>query len=115
MFISITDFDTEKTDDSHILITLIDSMGQPEKTERFDKTNYDLEKWIQEGYFTTEESEKNMCHILEANDVSNAILFSKYKIDHGLVSPFVCFFVNVISLKKEFKIPNSLVVNIFKS
>ena len=58
MFISITDFDTEETDDSHILVTLIDSMGQPEATKRFDRTNYDVEKWIQDGYLTTEGSEK---------------------------------------------------------
>ena len=49
MFISITDFEMEETDNSHILITLIDSMGQPEETKRFDKTNYDSEKWIQDG------------------------------------------------------------------
>ena len=58
MFISITDFDTEETDDSHILMTLIDSMGQPEETKGFDRTNYDVEKWIQDGYLTTERSEK---------------------------------------------------------
>ena len=58
LFISIRDFDTEETDDSQILITIIDSMGQPEETKRFDKTNYDVEKWIQEGYFITEGSEK---------------------------------------------------------
>ena len=34
---------------SHILITVIDSMGQPEETKRFDNTNYDVEKWIQVG------------------------------------------------------------------
>ena len=51
MFISIKDFDTEETDDSHILITVIDSIGQPEETKRFDQTNYDIEKWIQDGYF----------------------------------------------------------------
>ena len=50
MFISITDFDIEKTDDSHILITLIDAMGQPEETKRFDKSNYDHGKWNQDGY-----------------------------------------------------------------
>ena len=48
MFISITDFDMEEADDSHILITLIDAMAQPEETKRFDKrTNYDYGKWIQ--------------------------------------------------------------------
>jgi len=55
MFISITNLsskDTEETEDSHILITLIDSMGQPEETKRFDKTNYDVEKWIQDGNLT---------------------------------------------------------------
>ena len=45
----------EETDNSHILITLIDSMGQPEETKRFDKTNNDPGKWIQDGYFITEE------------------------------------------------------------
>ena len=51
MFISITDFDNEETDDSHILITLIDAMGKPEDTKRFNRrTNYDG-KWIQVGYF----------------------------------------------------------------
>ena len=59
MFISITDFEMEKTDNSHILITLIDSMGQPEETKRFDKTNYDSGKWIQDGLLTTE-GVKNM-------------------------------------------------------
>ena len=47
MFISITDFEMEETHNSHILITLIDSMGQPEETKRFDK--YDSGKWIQDG------------------------------------------------------------------
>ena len=51
MFISITNFEMEETDNSHILITLIDSMGQPEDTKRFDKTNYDIEKWIQDRFF----------------------------------------------------------------
>ena len=51
MFISITDFDMEEADDSHILITLIDAMAQPEETKRFDKrTNYDYGKWIQVGH-----------------------------------------------------------------
>ena len=62
MFISITDFEMEETDNSHVLITLIDSMGQPEETKRFDKTNYDSEKWIQDGRFTTEEA-KNTCTV----------------------------------------------------
>ena len=56
MFISITDFDMEKTDYAHILITLIDGMGEPEETKRFDKkTNYDFGKWIQVGFFISEE------------------------------------------------------------
>ena len=58
MFISIPDFDTEIADDSHILITLIDSTSQPEEIKKIDKTNYDVEKWIQDGYFTTEGCEK---------------------------------------------------------
>ena len=53
MFISITDFDSGEINDSHILITLIDSMGRPEETKRFDKTNYDFERWIQDGFLTT--------------------------------------------------------------
>ena len=53
MFISITDFEMKETDNPHILVTLIDSMGQPEETKRFDKTNYDSGKWIQDGYFIT--------------------------------------------------------------
>ena len=47
LFISITDFG-EKYHFSHILITLIDSMGK--ETKSFDNTNYDVEKWIQVGY-----------------------------------------------------------------
>jgi len=62
LFISIKDFNTEETDDSHILVTLIDSMGQPEVTKRFDISNYDVEKWIQDGYLTTEGSEKYVQH-----------------------------------------------------
>ena len=51
MFISIVDFDVDKTDDSYILITVIDSMGQPEETKRFDnKTHYYIEDWIQVGH-----------------------------------------------------------------
>ena len=51
MFISITDFDKEETDDSHILITVIDAIGQPEETKRFDKkTNNDYGYWIQVGH-----------------------------------------------------------------
>ena len=49
MFISITDFEMKETDNPHILVTLIDSMGQPEETKKFDKTNYDSGKWIQDG------------------------------------------------------------------
>ena len=60
LFITITDFDTKETDDSYFLITVIDSRGQPEETKRFDRTNYDVEKWIQDGYLTTERSEKYM-------------------------------------------------------
>ena len=49
MFISIIDFDMKETDDSaQILITVIDSMGKPEETKRFDKkTNYEYGKWVQ--------------------------------------------------------------------
>ena len=50
MFILIKDFDIEQTDDSHILITLINAMGQPEETKRFDKSNYNYGKWNQVGY-----------------------------------------------------------------
>ena len=52
MFISITDFVIDEDDDfSHILITVIDSMGRPEQTKRFDrKTNYYNGEWIQVGY-----------------------------------------------------------------
>ena len=52
MIISITDFDIQKTDDSaYILITVIDSMGRPEETKRFDKTNYQHGKWFQVGHW----------------------------------------------------------------
>ena len=67
LFISIRDFDTEETDDSQILITIIDSMGQPEETKIFDETNYDDEKWIQDGFLTT--GAKNICDTLRASDV----------------------------------------------
>ena len=51
MFISIAHFDMKETDDSYILITLIDAIGKPEETKRFDKkTNYDYGKWIQVGF-----------------------------------------------------------------
>ena len=53
LYISITDFDTEETDDSYILITIIDSMGKPEETKRLDKTNYYIDNWIQDGYLNT--------------------------------------------------------------
>ena len=72
MFFSITDFDTEETEDSHILITLFDPMGQLEETKRFDKTNYDVGNWIQVGYLTTEVA-KNTCNTIGANEVSNDI------------------------------------------
>ena len=58
LFISITDFDTDETDDSHILITLFDSMGQLQETKKLDKTNYYVEKWIQDGYLNTGEGVK---------------------------------------------------------
>ena len=52
MFISITDFDTTETDDStHILITVINSMGKPEEIKRFNKkerSEYGI--WIKVGY-----------------------------------------------------------------
>ena len=51
MFISITDFDMEETDDSYILITTIDSMGKPEEIKRFDKKrNSEYGEWIMLGY-----------------------------------------------------------------
>ena len=51
MFISITDFDKEETDDSYILITVIDAIGRPEEMKRFDKqTSNDDGKWIQVRY-----------------------------------------------------------------
>ena len=51
MFISITDFDMEKTADYHILITVINEMGQPEATKRFDrKTTFEYGEWIQVGF-----------------------------------------------------------------
>ena len=50
MFISITVFDIAENDDSHILITMIDAMGLPEDTKRFDKTNYNDGKKIKVGY-----------------------------------------------------------------
>ena len=41
----------ETDDSSHILITVIDEMGRPEETKRFDrKTSDDFGKWIQVGY-----------------------------------------------------------------
>ena len=55
MFISITHFNIEESDDSHISITLIDAMGQPEEPKRFDKSNYDYEKWNQDGYLRFQE------------------------------------------------------------
>ena len=50
MFISITDFQKDADNFSHILITVIDAMGQPEQTKRFDKnTNFHFGEWIQDG------------------------------------------------------------------
>ena len=41
----------EETDDSHILITVINAMGELEETKRFDKeTNNDYGEWIQVRY-----------------------------------------------------------------
>ena len=59
----------EEADNSHILITLIDSLGQLEETKRFDKTNYDSGKWIQNGYLTT--GGKNSCNPL--GQISNRL------------------------------------------
>ena len=44
-------------------------MGKPEETKRLDKTNYDVENWMQDGYLNT--AGEN--YTLEAKDVSNAI------------------------------------------
>ena len=71
MFIVIIDFDMKETDDSHILITSIDAMGQPEETKRFDKSNYNDGKWNQVGYLTP--GLKNTCNSLGTNGVSNAL------------------------------------------
>ena len=50
MFISIIDFDIKgKDDNSFILIITIDANGKPEKTQRIDRTNVELRKWIQVG------------------------------------------------------------------
>ena len=60
MFISIADFYMQEIDDSYILITLIDAMGQPEETKRFNKqTDYEkYGKWIQVGYLSLGDIEK---------------------------------------------------------
>ena len=50
MFISIIDFDIKgKDDNSFILIITIDENDKLEKTQRIDKTNVELRKWIQVG------------------------------------------------------------------
>ena len=50
MFISIIEFDiTGKDDNSFILIITIDENDKLEKTQRIDKTNVELRKWIQVG------------------------------------------------------------------
>ena len=53
MFIFIKDFVTEEIDDfSNLLITVINSVGEPEQPKRFNrKTNHDNLRWIQDGYF----------------------------------------------------------------
>ena len=50
MFVSITDFNIDPTDDStYFAITPIDNMFQPEKTLRFDKnTPIEYGRWIQD-------------------------------------------------------------------
>ena len=48
MFISIIEFDI-KDDNSFILIITIDENDKLEKTQRIDKTNVELRKWIQAG------------------------------------------------------------------
>ena len=55
-------------------------MGQPAETKRLDKTNYDVEKWIQFGLLNSKcrRGAKNTCHTLEANDVSNALNTKSY-------------------------------------
>ena len=52
MFIFIKDFVTEEIDDfSNLLITVINSVGEPEQPKRFDrKSNHDNKGWIQDGY-----------------------------------------------------------------
>ena len=50
MFISIIEFDIKgKDDNSFILIITIDENDKLEKTQRIDKTNVELRKWIQVG------------------------------------------------------------------
>ena len=53
MFIFIKDFVTEKIYDfSNLLITVINSVGEPEQSNRFyRKTNHNNKGWIQDGYF----------------------------------------------------------------
>ena len=53
MFIFIKDFVTEEIDDfSNLLITVINSVGEPEQPKRFDrKSNHNNKGWIQDGYF----------------------------------------------------------------
>ena len=51
MFISISEFQKQTDNLSHILVTVIDAMGRPEVTKRFDeKTDLDYGEWIQVGY-----------------------------------------------------------------
>ena len=49
MFISIKELNLEKADDnSHILITVLDEIGRPEQTRKFDNKIKDYsDKWIQ--------------------------------------------------------------------
>ena len=93
MFISITDFYTEETDDAHILITSINAMGQPEETKRFDKSNYDYRKWNQVGYLAP--VDENTCHSQGSNGASYAIsIFEiKNRITFCIFVIILCIFV----------------------
>ena len=53
MFTFIKDFVTEEIDDfSNLLITVINSVGEPEQPKRFDRnTNHNNTGWIQDGHF----------------------------------------------------------------
>ena len=72
-------------------------MGQPEKTKRFDNTNYDVEKWIQDGYFTTEGERKIHVTLWRQMAFQTPFIFYEYKTEKLCFLKFIMLVIKKLT------------------